>query len=349
MQEADNSFMLQGPVTIKDIARHLKISPSTVSRALRDLPDVKKETREAVKKLATKLEYQPNTIAQGLVKKRSFNIGVVIPDFRIHFFASALSGIFKAANEAGYNVMVSQTNESYTAEIKSVQALVSNRVDGLIFALSRETQKFDHINQIIRQNIPVIIFNRMSEEIAASKVLINDYEGGLMATSHLIDCGCRNLAHLSGPPNLEISRQRQKGFADAITRQGLKVDTSLILDTDFTIDSGYEAMKNLISSGKAIDGVFAVNDPVAYGAIAAMKEVGIKIPEEVSIVGFTNEPFARLIEPKLTTVSQPMLQIGEEATKLLIQYIEKGKPALPETRVFGTELIIRDSTRYKKH
>ncbi|MGF1638072.1 MAG: LacI family DNA-binding transcriptional regulator [Cyclobacteriaceae bacterium] len=348
MQEQDEFNLLPGPVTIKDIAKQLNISPSTVSRALRDLPDVKQETRDAVKMLASQLEYQPNTIAQGLVKRRSFNIGVVIPDFRIHFFASALSGIFKAANAAGYNVMVSQTNESYEAEIKSVQALVANRVDGLIFALSIETQKFDHINQVIRQNTPVIIFNRMSDEITASKVLIDDYEGGLKATYHLLECGCKRIAHLSGPANLEISRQRLKGFKDAMTDKGAEVHASLIENTDFTIDSGYAAMKKIIDSGVVFDGVFAVNDPVAYGAIAAMKEANIKIPDQVSIVGFTNEPFARLIEPKLTTVAQPMLQIGEEATKLLISYIENGRPAQPETHVFGTELIIRDSTKYKK-
>lgn len=337
--------MNSGLYTIKDIAKRLGLSASTVSRALRDLPDVKPETMQAVKDLAKELNYLPNPIAQGLVKKRSYNIGVIIPDFMIHFYAEALSGIYKVANEAGYNVMVCQTNETYNNELKSLRTLVSNRVDGLIIAISKETDHFDHLNSLNLQKTPLVVFNRVSNEISASKVVFDDLKSGYKATRHLIDCGCKNIAHISGPKNLQLSEDRKCGYKKALEKYGLCYDEELVVSCDFSLEDGKEAMEKILQTGKKIDGIFTVCDAAAYGAMAVLKNAGYKIPEDVSVIGFTNEPFAKLIEPSLSTISQPSYEIGETATHLLLKHIENKEEFIPEIRVLETELIERNSSR----
>ena len=337
--------MTSGQSTIKDIAKRLKISASTVSRALRDLPDVKPETMQAVKELAKEWNYQPNLIAQGLVKKRSYNIGVIVPEFMIHFYAEALSGIYKVANEAGFNVMVCQTNESYKNELKSIKTLVSSRVDGLIVAISKETNNFDHLNSLNLRKTPLVIFNRVNDEISASKVLLDDFKSGYKATRHLIDCGCKNIAHIAGPMNLQLSIDRKEGFKKALEKSDLKFEEKIVVPCDFSIEGGKEAMEKILQAGKTIDGIFTVCDAAAYGAMAVLKNAGHKIPEDVSVIGFTNEPFAKLIEPSLTTISQPSHEMGETATHLLLKHIENKEDFISETRIIETELIERNSTR----
>ena len=331
--------------TIKDIAKSLNISTSTVSRALRDLPDVKPETMAQVKELAKELNYQPNPIAQGLVKKRSYNIGVIIPDFMIHFYSEALSGIYKVANQACYNVMVCQTNENYLNELKSIKSLVSSRVDGLIVAISKETSDFEHLNSLNLRRTPLVVFNRVSNEIIASKVVLDDFKSGYKATIHLIDCGCRRIAHIAGPINLMLSIDRKEGFKKALEKSGLAYDEDLVVSCDFTIESGKEAMEKILQTGKKIDGLFSVCDAAAYGAMSVLKNSGYKIPEDVSVIGFTNEPFAKLIEPSLSTISQPSFEMGETAAHLLLKQIENKESSATETRVLETELIERNSTR----
>jgi len=337
--------MNSGQYTIKDIAKRLNLSPSTVSRALRDLPDVKPETMDAVKALAEELNYQPNQIAQGLVKKRSYNIGVIIPDFMIHFYAEALSGIYKVANDAGYNVMVCQTNETYENELKSLRTLVSSRVDGLIVAISKETDDFNHLNSLNLKKTPLVVFNRVSNQITASKVAFDDLMSGYKATTHLIKCGCKNIAHIAGPMNLQLSIDRRLGYRNALEKYGLDCDEELVASCDFSFEDGQEAMEKILQTGKKIDGVFTVCDAAAYGAMTVLKNAGYKIPEDVSIIGFTNEPFAKLIEPSLTTISQPSYEIGETATHLLLKHIENKEDFIPEVKILETELIERNSSR----
>ena len=337
--------MNTGQYTIKDIAKQLNLSASTVSRALRDLPDVKPETMRAVKDLAKQLNYLPNPIAQGLVKRRSYNIGVIIPDFMIHFYAEALSGIYKVANESGYNVMVCQTNETYSNELKSLKTLVSNRVDGLLIAISKETNNFDHLNSLNLQKMPLVVFNRVSDKIMASKVVFDDFQSGYKATRHLIDCGCKHLAHIAGPANLQLSEDRKRGFQSALENFNLKYDPELVVPCDFSLENGKEAMEKILQTGKQIDGIFTVCDAAAYGAMSVLKNAGYKIPEDVSVIGFTNDPFAKLIEPSLSTISQPSYEIGETATHLLLKHIENKEEFVPEIRTIETELIERNSSR----
>lgn len=331
--------------TIKDIAKHLNISASTVSRALRDLPDVKPATMKAVKQLAKEWNYQPNLIAQGLVKKRSYNIGVIIPDFMIHFYAEALSGIYKVANESGYNVMVCQTDETYENELKSLRTLVSSRVDGLLVAISKETDNFNHLNSLNLKKTPLVVFNRVSNDIAASKVVFDDLESGYKATQHLIDCGCKYIVHISGPMNLQLSIDRRDGYKNALRKYKIEIDEELIVSCDFSLKGGKEAMEKILQTNKRFDGVFTVCDAAAYGAMTVLKNRGRKIPEDVSIIGFTNEPFAELIEPSLSTISQPSYEIGETATHLLLKHIENKHEFISETRIIETELIERNSSK----
>ena len=337
--------MNSGQYTIKDIAKQLNLSASTVSRALRDLPDVKPETMLAVKELAKELNYLPNPIAQGLVKRRSYNIGVIIPDFMIHFYAEALSGIYKVANEAGYNVMVCQTNETYSNELKSLKTLVSNRVDGLLVAISKETDNFDHLNSLNLLKTPLVVFNRVSSEIVASKVVFDDFKSGYKATRHLIDCGCKHIAHISGPGNLQLSEDRKNGYKEALKKCNLGYDEELVVSCDFSLEKGKEAMEKILQTGKKIDGIFTVCDAAAYGAMAVLKSAGYKIPEDISVIGFTNDPFAKLIEPSLSTISQPSLEIGETSMHLLLKHIENKEEFIPEIRTIETELIERNSSR----
>ena len=326
--------------TIKDIAQRLKISASTVSRALRDLPDVKPETMAQVKELAKELNYLPNPIAQGLVKKRSYNIGVIIPEFMIHFYSEALSGIYKVANQAGYNVMVCQTNENYNNELKSIKTLVSSRVDGLIVAISKETSDFEHLNSLNLRKTPLVVFNRVSKEIIASKVVLDDFNSAYKATRHLIDCGCKHIAHIAGPMNLQLSIDRKAGFKKALEKYNLKFEEELVEACGFTIEDGKEAMEKILQTGKKVDGLFSVCDASPYGAMAVLKNAGYKIPEDISVIGFTNEPFSKLIEPSLSTISQPSFEMGETAAHLLLKHIENKDNFVTETRVLETYIHI---------
>jgi len=223
--------------------------------------------------------------------------------------------------------------------------LVSSRVDGLIVAISKETNKFDHLNSLSIRKTPLVIFNRVSDKISASKVIFDDLKSGYKATRHLIDCGCKNIAHIAGPMNLKLSIERKEGFKKALDKYGLSYDEELVVSCDFTLEEGKEAMEKILQTGKKIDGIFTVCDAAAYGAMAVLKNAGYKIPEDISIIGFTNEPFAKLIEPSLSTISQPSHEMGETATHLLLKHIENKENFISETRIIETELIERNSTR----
>ena len=206
--------------------------------------------------------------------------------------------------------------------LKSVKTLISSRVDGLLVAISKETNNFEHLNSLNLRKTPLVVFNRISDKILASKVIFDDYKSGYKATRHLIGCGCKHLAHIAGPVNLQLSSDRKEGFKKALKNHNINFDEELVVPCDFTLEDGKEAMEKLLQTGKKIDGVFTVCDAAAYGAMAVLKSAGYKIPQDVSVIGFTNEPFAKLIEPSLTTISQPSHEAGEIATHLLLKHIE---------------------------
>lgn len=342
-------------VTIKDIARELGISPSTVSRALKDHPDISPETKKAVNQLATKLNYQPNIVALNLRQSKTNTIGVIIPEVVHFFFSTIISGIEDVAYRAGYNVILTQSNESQAREVTDIKALFNSRVDGMLISVSRETTDFEHIESIISKGVPIVFFDRVYNNPQLSKVIVDDFAGAKEATLHLIDQGCKRIAHIAGPPNLDISKQRLEGYKQALVEHNIKFEDDLItVCPDGTIDEGKIAAFKLLDLKKKPDAIFASNDPSAMGAMLALKERGLKIPKDVAVVGFSNWFFSALMEPSLTTVDQPGFEMGQEAAKLLIRQIEKkGKDKedteiQSETKILKTRLIVRDSSRKSK-
>lgn len=337
--------MRNRPATIKDIARKLRISISTVSRALRNFPDVNPETKRAVLDMALQLDYQPNLIATSLVTKRSNTIGIVIPSFLIYYYASAISGIQETAAKAGYNVMICHSNESYSTEVNNVIALTASRVDGLIVSISKETKDFEHFSQVIQKGIPLVFFNRVCEGLHAPYVVVDDHDGAYQAVEHLIQTGSKRIAHIAGPKGLQNSRNRLNGYIDALKRFDMPIDESLIIEGDFTIENGKDCMKNFLGMLAPPDAVFAVNDASACGAMFQIKAHGLKIPEDIAVVGFTNEPLTELVEPKITTVSQPVYELGQVAAELFLnRSMSDPKTYVPQSRTLKTKLIIRDSS-----
>ncbi len=330
-------------VTIKDIGQMLGVSTSTVSRALRDLPDVNPETKIAVHKLAKELNYKPNLVALSLVTKKTKTIGVIIPSFTTYFYSQAVSGIQEIAQSKGYHLMVCHTNESYEAEKKNIEMLLSSRVDGIIASLTRETRTFSHFEKLREKGIPLVLFNRTCD-LNISKVEVNDYEGGYKATEHLINLGCKSIAHISGPDTLSLSKKRLRGFLDAMNNHKMKIHENLICYSDFSIESGMRCAEELLSKSVTPDGVFVVCDTAAYGAMHIFKKNGLTIPKDIAVVGFTNEPMSEIFEPSLTTIAQPINKIGQTAAKLFIEMLEEGASFIPETRILNTELVIREST-----
>lgn len=342
--------MKYNQVTIKDIARELGISPSTVSRALKDHPDISPDTKKAVNDLAEKLNYQPNIVALSLRQSKTNTLGVIIPEIVHFFFSTIISGIEDVAYSAGYSVIITQSNESLQRETSNIKALFNSRVDGMLIAVSRETATFDHIDSILAKGVPMVFFDRVYDYANASKIIVDDFGGAKEATQHLIQQGCKRIAHLEGPPNLDITKQRLEGYLEALKENNMPVQKELILPCpQGTIEQGKEAMHKLLSLSNRPDGVFGTNDPVAMGAMQAIKEKGLGIPKDIAVVGFSNWFFTSLMDPPLTSVNQPGFEMGQEAAKLLIRQIEtrakeKVDPT-PETKVLKTHLIVRPSSK----
>ncbi len=340
-------------VTIKDIARELSISPSTVSRALKDHPDISVETKKAVNALADKLNYQPNIVALNLRQKKTNTIGVIIPEVVHFFFSTVISGIEDVAYQAGYNVILAQSNESYVREVASIKTLFNSRVDGMLLSLSRETTNFDHVESIISKGVPIVFYDRMYNSPTSSKVIVDDYAGAKEAVNHLIEQGCKNIAHLVGAPNLIISIDRLRGYKDALKENKMEVKENLIFAcNEGTFEEGKAITAKFLNSSVKIDGLFANNDPMAMGAMMAIKEKGLKIPQDIAVIGFSNWFIGEMMEPSLSTIDQPGFEMGQEAARLLIRQIElKVKDQyepVEEIKILKTRLIIRESSLKKQ-
>jgi len=337
--------MRSSQVTIKDIARELGISPSTVSRALKDHPDISPETKKAVNELAKELSYQPNAIALSLKHSRSFTIGVIIPETVHYFFSSVISGIEDVAYEAGYNIIICQSNELYSREKSNAQMLYSNRVDGLLVSLAKETTDYSHLKFFQDNNIPVVFFDRSTNAFPCDQVLIDDYSAAFRITDYLIERGHKKLIHLAAPQNLDIGLYRKKGFEDALIKNGIPFSDDQVLFAD-KFEMAFEAVENLIKEGKLPEGIFAVNDLTALGAMRALKKYNINIPGEIGLAGFGNGQNAILTDPPLTTIDQNGYKMGLIAGQLLLRRIKYGLDDFaPEKHIVDTELIVRESIR----
>ena len=337
--------MKRHQTTIVDIARELNLSKSTVSRALTGHPHVNPETRKAVLALAEKVDYQRNMLALSLVTSRSNTLGIIVPEFLTSFFPQIVIGAQEVARQAGYNVIVSQSDESYETEVANARVMLANRVDGVLVSLTKETRNYDHFKVFQRKGIPIVFFNRVCEEMQVPKVVVDDYEGAFGAVEHLIGLGKQRIAHLAGPDSLLISRKRLQGYKDALRKNGLPLLDELIIPYDLTVEKAKIYVKHLLDFAQPPDALFAINDPTAIEAMQVIKAKGLRIPEDIAVVGFSNDYASALIEPGLTTVAQPMREIGKVAVQLLLEQMEREVTDWKAmTRILKTQLIVRGSS-----
>lgn len=337
------------PVTLKQIAETLGISVTTVSKALKDYPDVSKKTKTLVKDLASTLNYKPNSFAVNLRTSQSMTIGLIVPEIVHHFFSSVIKGIVAQAKKKGYLVIVLQSNESFDLEKKHIETLISKRVDGIIVSLANETAKYDHLEKVLANKTPLVLFDKIAKLVNCSKVVINDREAAYKATQHLIDTGCKKIAHFRGQLLPQNSIDRFLGYKKALLDNDIEFDSSLVYTLkDMTLEEGRFFAKQLIKDHKDVDGVFINTDLVAIGAIKEFREQNIKVPEDISIIGFSNWFMSSVVSPSLTTINQPGLDIGKKAFKLFYKEVKskrKNKEVVFEEAVVETELIIRETTK----
>ena len=334
--------------TIHDIAKKLNFSASTISRALNNNPLISEATRNLVKRTAEEMGYRPNILAANFRTKKTNTIGVIVPLINRHFFSSVISGIEAVAYKLGFTVTISQSNDNYEKEDKIAHTLFANRVDGLILSIGMNTTNFNHLKLFTDRNIPLVFFDRIVDEIEAHKIVVDDFEGGYRATKHLIEQGAKRIAHIGGPLNLKIYKNRQDGFYHALKEAGLHINKSFIINNSLTRKEGTQAIRKLIMNSEKPDAIFCANDTTALSVIMYLQKIGIKTPEEISIVGFSNEPFSEVVTPSISTIRQPGFLMGKKAAELIIYQINN-KEAKPKfkTIIMPTELIIRNSSKRK--
>lgn len=332
-------------ITIHDIARELNISASTVSRALNDNPRISKATKDKIKAKALEMGYQPNTIASNLRNQKTNTIGIVVPLINRHFFSTFISGVEDVAFEAGYNVIISQSNDLLEKEKQIVHSLFSNRVDGLIASLSMQTNEFDHFQLFSKKEIPIVFFDRVVPELEAHKIVVDDFMVGFKATEHLIQQGYKRIAHLAGPTVLHTYRDRMSGYRAALEKNNIPIDEDLVIYSRLTRIEGQDAIKRLLALPQPPDAVFCGNDTSALAMMVYLKKIGIKIPQDFGLIGFSDEPFSEVVTPSISTLKQPSFEMGVKAAELLIQEIEsKNRLAEHLTITMPTELVQRESS-----
>lgn len=331
-------------VTIKDIARELGISPSTVSKALKGHPDISSDTKRAVRELVEKWNYKPDPIALSLKSGQGRTIGVIMPEIVHYFFSTVISGIEDIAYDSGYNVMFCQSNELYDREVKAVETFLNSRVDGILVSLCKNTYDFDHFRRIMKSGIPLVFFDRICEEMETDRVIVDDEQGAFDAVDHLIRTGCSNIVHLSAPQNLLIGRNRKEGYLRALGENNIPADERNIIKCD-TAEDARMVIPELLRRNIIPDGIFAVNDLTAAEAMKIVKLNGLKVPDDISIVGFTSGMISDLTDPPLTSVQQHGYVLGREAVSMLIGSLENREKRDFQTRVIKTELVVKGSTR----
>ena len=335
-------------LTMKDIARELGISVATVSRALKDSPRISAERRAAIQQYAREHNFTPNMIAESLRHSRVQPlkvIGVIIPEFAHYYFSSILSGIEEEASARGYRIMVAQSNEQYEREVKICQSFYENKVCGIIVSQAKDTHQYDHFQRLIDSGVPLVFYDRICTGVNASRVVVDDYMGAFNAVSHLIETGCTRIAFYGSSMTLEISKNRYNGYKDALLKHGIQPNQELIRFCDNRTDA--EAITpEILSTDNPPNGFFAVNDDTAIGILYTAKRMGFRVPEDISICGFTNGQRAVACDPMLTTVEQRGIKVGEEAVDILIGHVEGTIPLdKAEKRIVRTRLIIRGTTR----
>lgn len=332
-------------VTIKEIARQLGISKSTVSRALRDSSEISEATKERVIELARRLNYSPNPIALSLLKNQTHTIGIIVPDIDNPFFSTAISGVEDVAYSRGYHVMIYQSHESYEREKADVRHIADRRADGLIVSVASHSLQHDHFVDLQEVGIPIVFFDRASNEVQTHKVLVDDYAGAFSGTEHLIEQGCHKIAHVCGPMSLAISRNRYNGYRDALRKHKLPQRDEWVVTAEYSQSEGTERAYQLMALRERPDAIFAASDRIAIGVHWALRQLGYRMPDDVALLGFSDLGVSGLLDPPLSSIAQPSFEMGRQAAELLLELIEtKNTPVTYETRVLKTHLEMRGSS-----
>jgi LacI family transcriptional regulator len=333
-------------VTIIDIAKKFKCSPSTVSRALNNHPLINDDTRRNIQEYAQKVGYQRNSVALSLVNKRSATLGVIVPTIS-HFHETAMiEGLQSVLQSRGYMMTICVTNESYVLEKEYVEKLLANRVEGIFLSISQETYDsghYEHLENVLQRHIPLIFIDREYDGVQTGSITVDDYLGAFAATEHLILRGCRRIAHLKGPNGLTVSEKRFKGYKDCLEKYKIAFDENLIVNTNFKAESAIVPTRRLMALTDAPDGIFGVNDYVSIAAMQVILDLGFSIPNQVAVIGFDNLPFSAYLNPALTSVNRSSKLIGEEAARLFLSRLDSTISQV-DNIVLPPELIIRHST-----
>lgn len=336
-------------ITIYDIARQLDLSAATVSRGLKDHPAINKHTKKKIAELAAKLGYRSNNFASNLRKQRTNTIGVIVHELKSQFITSVLAGIEKISTEANYDLIIAHSSEMASKEAANALNLFHKRVDGVIASLAFDTQDLSHFEPFEKKGIPVIFFDRVFEDADGSKVIINNRKAGYDATTHLIEQGCKRIAHITANLKRNVYAERLKGYQQALTEHGLKHSDKYVIVDDLSEEASILSAKKILAMRPLPDGIFITNDFCAAVCIQTLKEAGLRIPDDIAIVGFNNDVISKIIEPKLTTINYPGLEIGEIVARNLINHLQGNSNIhLTNTIIIKSELIIRESSLKKK-
>jgi len=335
-------------ITIYDLAKKLKLSPATISRALSDHRAINKKTKKKIVDTAEALGYRSNTFASSLRKKKSNTIGVIIPRLNSHFVASVLGAVEKIANDSGYNIIMSQSMESVAREIANTKTMFNSRVDGLLVSLAYDTGNIDHFDKFIKRGIPVIFFDRVFEDDKCVRIVIDNFKNAYDVTTHLAAQGCTRIMHITGNLKRNVYAERYNGYRKALRDAGLPFQKDLLLSGELNEASGAAAGEKILAMKKLPDGIFGANDTSTASCMHVLKQGGIRIPGQIAIAGFNNDPISRIVEPNLTTINYPAYQMGEIAATTLINHLA-GVSSISNTNiiVLRSELIIRSSSLKK--
>jgi DNA-binding LacI/PurR family transcriptional regulator len=332
-------------ITIKDIARKFKCSPSTVSRALNNYEHTNIETRNTIQEYAQKMGYQRNSVSLSLLQKNTKTLGIVLPNISQFHESAMVEGLQSVLQPLGYLLNICVTNESYSLEKEYVERLMSNRVDGIFISIAQETYsevRYDHLQTVMNRNVPLIFIDRQNGDKKTHCVSTDDYLGAYMATEHLIKGGYKRIAHLRGPLGVNLAEQRFNGYRDCLFKHNYPIDESLVSFVNFNIESAIEPTKTLLALPNPPDAIFGVNDQVCFGAFQVIREKGLKVPEEIAVIGFDNTPISAYFYPSLSTIARKSKPIGEEAAKLFLNQINQ--PTIANHIVLPPELIVRNSS-----
>ena len=335
--------------TIKDIANVLNISAAAVSKALHNDSRISEKTKKAVRQVAENLNYQPNHLASALRSGKSKLVGVIVPKTNSNFLSATIHNIEEVLNKEGYNIIITQSNESYKKECENIDTLLFTQVDGIIVSMANETVDLQHFEKVKQAGIPLITFDRGENDLNVDYIGIDDYDSSHRIVDHLVEQGCKRIAHIGGFKHTRIYNNRIRGYIDALEKHNLPLEKELLLESNLSTEDGRNKMQELLALDKKPDAVYVAGDYAALGALQVLNEKNIKIPDEIALVGFGDEPFANMVTPKMTSVNQHSYQIGKIAAEKFLEYTKQNQiQQTLQKHILKAELIIRESSLKKK-